>query len=137
VIPDEAAPLRCHRDARMPVEQLDWRARGATLDADFDAWLAADRARLRLAPAAADARHADPRDGRRVARGVDASSRAARRLEHRAPACRVLRDYRDPDAVSPFEALRYRDFIAWLGTRERGADERFWTGRSRASMRRR
>ena len=46
VMPDEAAPLQCvHRHAQMPVEQLDWRTRGATLDADFDAWLAADRAR--------------------------------------------------------------------------------------------
>ena len=45
VMPDEAAPLQCvHRHAQMPVEQLDWRTRGDTFDADFDAWLAADRA---------------------------------------------------------------------------------------------
>jgi hypothetical protein len=130
-----------HRDARMPVEQLDWRARGATLDADFDAWLAADRARgfdwrepplmrVTLIRVTDDAwrvvwtRHHVLLDGWSTARLL----------------AEVLRDYRDPDAVSPFEnrpALRYRDFIAWLGTRERGADERFWTGRSRASMRRR
>ncbi|HDR8938072.1 amino acid adenylation domain-containing protein [Burkholderia vietnamiensis] len=134
VIPDEAAPLQCvHRDARMPIEQLDWRARGATLDADFDAWLAADRARgfdwrepplmrVTLIRVTDDAwrvvwtRHHVLLDGWSTARLL----------------AEVLRDYRDPDAVSPFEgrpALRYRDFIAWLGTRERGADERFWTGR--------
>ncbi|MEK7893058.1 condensation domain-containing protein, partial [Burkholderia contaminans] len=46
VMPDEAAPLQCvHRHARMPVEQLDWRTRGDAFDADFDTWLAADRAR--------------------------------------------------------------------------------------------
>ncbi|HEF4732952.1 non-ribosomal peptide synthetase [Burkholderia multivorans] len=134
VMPDEAAPLQCvHRHAQMPVEQLDWRARGATLDADFDAWLAADRARgfdwrepplmrLTLIRVTDDAwrivwtRHHVLLDGWSTARLL----------------ADVLRDYRDPDAVSPFAprpALRYRDFIAWLGTRDRDADERFWTER--------
>ncbi|KUY93236.1 non-ribosomal peptide synthetase [Burkholderia territorii] len=134
VMPDEAAPLQCvHRHARMPVEQLDWRTRGDTLDADFDAWLAADRTRgfdwrepplmrLTLIRVADDAwrvvwtRHHVLLDGWSTARLL----------------ADVLRDYRDPDAVSPFErrpALRYRDFIAWLGTRDRAADERFWTAR--------
>lgn len=134
VMPDEAAPLQCvHRHARMPVEQLDWRTRDATLDADFDAWLAADRTRgfdwrepplmrLTLIRVADDAwrvvwtRHHVLLDGWSTARLL----------------ADVLRDYRDPDAVSPFErrpALRYRDFIAWLGAREHAADERFWTGR--------
>ncbi|HGL4261990.1 non-ribosomal peptide synthetase [Burkholderia dolosa] len=132
VMPDEAAPLQCvHRHARMPVERLDWRTRGATLDADFDAWLAADRARgfdwrepplmrLTLIRVTDDAwrivwtRHHVLLDGWSTARLL----------------ADVLRDYRDPDAVSPFAsrpALRYRDFIAWLGTRDRDADERFWT----------
>ncbi|KVQ66496.1 non-ribosomal peptide synthetase [Burkholderia territorii] len=134
VMPDEAAPLQCvHRHARMPVEQLDWRTRGDALDADFDAWLAADRTRgfdwrepplmrLTLIRVADDAwrvvwtRHHVLLDGWSTARLL----------------ADVLRDYRDPDAVSPFErrpALRYRDFIAWLGTRDRAADERFWTAR--------
>ncbi|WP_107314824.1 non-ribosomal peptide synthetase [Burkholderia metallica] len=134
VMPDEAAPLQCvHRLARMPVEQLDWRTRGDTLDADFDAWLAADRARgfdwrepplmrLTLIRVTDDAwrvvwtRHHVLLDGWSTARLL----------------ADVLRDYRDPDAVSPFAsrpALRYRDFIAWLGTRDREADERFWTAR--------
>ncbi|MBM2770189.1 non-ribosomal peptide synthetase [Burkholderia anthina] len=134
VMPDEAAPLQCvHRHAQMPVEQLDWRTRGDALDADFDAWLAADRARgfdwrepplmrLTLIRVADDAwrvvwtRHHVLLDGWSTARLL----------------ADVLRDYRDPDAVSPFAsrpALRYRDFIAWLGTRDRDADERFWTGR--------
>ncbi|KWA17631.1 non-ribosomal peptide synthetase [Burkholderia cepacia] len=134
VMPDEAAPLQCvHRRARMPVEQLDWRTRGDTLDADFDAWLAADRARgfdwrepplmrLTLIRVTDDAwrvvwtRHHVLLDGWSTARLL----------------ADVLRDYRDPDAVSPFAsrpALRYRDFIAWLGTRDRNADERFWTER--------
>ncbi|MGR3907616.1 amino acid adenylation domain-containing protein [Burkholderia sp. SR8] len=134
VMPDEAAPLQCvHRHAQMPVEQLDWRTRGATLDADFDAWLAADRARgfdwrqpplmrLTLIRVTDDAwrvvwtRHHVLLDGWSTARLL----------------ADVLRDYRDPDAVSPFAsrpALRYRDFIEWLGTRDRDADERFWTER--------
>ncbi|MBW5809052.1 amino acid adenylation domain-containing protein, partial [Burkholderia sp. COPS] len=134
VMPDEAAPLQCvHRHARMPVEQLDWRTRGDTLDAYFDAWLAADRARgfdwrepplmrLTLIRVTDDAwrvvwtRHHVLLDGWSTARLL----------------ADVLRDYRDPDAVSPFAsrpALRYRDFIAWLGTRDRDADERFWTER--------
>ncbi|HIH2751041.1 amino acid adenylation domain-containing protein [Burkholderia aenigmatica] len=134
VMPDEAAPLQCvHRHARMPVEQLDWRTRGDTLDADFDVWLAADRARgfdwrepplmrLTLIRVTDDAwrvvwtRHHVLLDGWSTARLL----------------ADVLRDYRDPDAVSPFAsrpALRYRDFIAWLGTRDRDADERFWTAR--------
>lgn len=134
VMPDEAAPLQCvHRHARMPIEQFDWRTRGDALDADFDAWLAADRTRgfdwrepplmrLTLIRVADDAwrvvwtRHHVLLDGWSTARLL----------------ADVLRDYRDPDAVSPFErrpALRYRDFIAWLGTRERAADERFWTAR--------
>ncbi|MEN2469697.1 amino acid adenylation domain-containing protein [Burkholderia sp. GS2Y] len=134
VMPDEAAPLQCvHRHARMPVEQLDWRARGDTFDADFDAWLAADRARgfdwrepplmrLTLIRVTDEAwrvvwtRHHVLLDGWSTARLL----------------ADVLRDYRDPDAVSPFAsrpALRYRDFIAWLGTRDRDADERFWTER--------
>ncbi|WP_423379105.1 amino acid adenylation domain-containing protein [Burkholderia sp. LMG 32019] len=134
VMPDEAAPLQCvHRHARMPVEQLDWRTRGDTLDADFDAWLAADRTRgfdwrepplmrLTLIRVTDDAwrvvwtRHHVLLDGWSTARLL----------------ADVLRDYRDPDAVSPFAsrpALRYRDFIAWLGTRDRSADERFWTER--------
>ncbi|KVK99399.1 non-ribosomal peptide synthetase [Burkholderia territorii] len=134
VMPDEAAPLQCvHRHARMPVEQLDWRTRGDTLDADFDAWLAADRTRgfdwrepplmrLTLIRVADDAwrvvwtRHHVLLDGWSTARLL----------------ADVLRDYRDPDVVSPFErrpTLRYRDFIAWLGTRDRAADERFWTAR--------
>ncbi|MDN7931524.1 amino acid adenylation domain-containing protein [Burkholderia metallica] len=134
VMPDEAAPLQCvHRHARMPVERLDWRTRGDTLDAEFDAWLAADRARgfdwrepplmrLTLIRVTDDAwrvvwtRHHVLLDGWSTARLL----------------ADVLRDYRDPDAVSPFAsrpALRYRDFIAWLGTRDREADERFWTAR--------
>ncbi|WP_322083135.1 non-ribosomal peptide synthetase [Burkholderia sp. BCC1972] len=134
VMPDEAAPLQCvHRHARMPVEQLDWRERGDALDADFDAWLAADRARgfdwrepplmrLTLIRVSNDAwrvvwtRHHVLLDGWSTARLL----------------ADVLRDYRDPDAVSPFASrpsLRYRDFIAWLGTRDREADERFWTER--------
>ncbi|WP_175750846.1 non-ribosomal peptide synthetase [Burkholderia anthina] len=134
VMPDEAAPLQCvHRHAQMPVEQLDWRAHGDAFDADFDAWLAADRARgfdwrepplmrLTLIRVADDAwrvvwtRHHVLLDGWSTARLL----------------ADVLRDYRDPDAVSPFAsrpALRYRDFIAWLGTRDRDADERFWTER--------
>ncbi|WP_175905105.1 non-ribosomal peptide synthetase [Burkholderia seminalis] len=134
VMPDEDAPLQCvHRHARMPVEQLDWRERGDTLDTDFDAWLAADRTRgfdwrepplmrLTLIRVSDDAwrvvwtRHHVLLDGWSTARLL----------------ADVLRDYRDPDAVSPFAsrpALRYRDFIAWLGTRDRDADERFWTGR--------
>ncbi|EKS9796440.1 MULTISPECIES: non-ribosomal peptide synthetase [Burkholderia] len=134
VMPDEAAPLQCvHRHARMPVEQLDWRTRGDTFDADFDTWLAADRARgfdwrepplmrLTLIRVTDDAwrvvwtRHHVLLDGWSTARLL----------------ADVLRDYRDPDAVSPFAsrpALRYRDFIAWLGTRDRDADERFWTER--------
>ncbi|WP_423392277.1 amino acid adenylation domain-containing protein [Burkholderia sp. LMG 21824] len=134
VMPDEAAPLQCvHRHARMPVERLDWRTRGDTLEADFDAWLAADRARgfdwrepplmrLTLIRVTDDAwrvvwtRHHVLLDGWSTARLL----------------ADVLRDYRDPDAVSPFAsrpALRYRDFIAWLGTRDRDADERFWTER--------
>ncbi|OXI49366.1 non-ribosomal peptide synthetase [Burkholderia aenigmatica] len=134
MMPDEAAPLQCvHRHAPMPVEQLDWRTRGDTLDADFDAWLSADRARgfdwrepplmrLTLIRVTDDAwrvvwtRHHVLLDGWSTARLL----------------ADVLRDYRDPDAVSPFAsrpALRYRDFIAWLGTRDREADERFWTAR--------
>ncbi|WP_419683606.1 amino acid adenylation domain-containing protein [Burkholderia theae] len=134
VMPDEAAPLQCvHRHARMPVEQLDWRARVDTLDADFDAWLAADRTRgfdwrepplmrLTLIRVTDEAwrvvwtRHHVLLDGWSTARLL----------------ADVLRDYRDPDAVSPFasrQALRYRDFIAWLGTCDRDADERFWTER--------
>ncbi|OXI88614.1 non-ribosomal peptide synthetase [Burkholderia sp. AU33423] len=134
VMPDEAAPLQCvHRHARMPVEQLDWRTRVDTFDADFDAWLAADRTRgfdwrepplmrLTLIRVTDDAwrvvwtRHHVLLDGWSTARLL----------------ADVLRDYRDPDAVSPFAsrpALRYRDFIAWLGTRDRVADERFWTER--------
>ncbi|EGC98137.1 non-ribosomal peptide synthase, partial [Burkholderia sp. TJI49] len=99
VMPDEAAPLQCvHRHARMPVEQLDWRTRGATLDA----WLAADRARgfdwrepplmrLTLIRVTDDAwrivwtRHHVLLDGWSTARLL----------------ADVLRDYRDPDAVSP------------------------------------
>ncbi|AOK18296.1 non-ribosomal peptide synthetase [Burkholderia cepacia] len=134
VMPDEAAPLQCvHRHARMPVERLDWRTRGDTLDADFDAWLAADRARgfdwrepplmrLTLIRVTDDAwrvvwtRHHVLLDGWSTARLL----------------ADVQRDYRAPDAVSPFAsrpARRYRDFIAWLGTRDRAADERFWTER--------
>ncbi|NIF14888.1 amino acid adenylation domain-containing protein, partial [Burkholderia sp. Ax-1735] len=134
VMPDEAAPLQCvHRHARMPVEQLDWRTRGDTFDTDFDAWLAADRTRgfdwrepplmrLTLIRVTDDAwrvvwtRHHVLLDGWSTARLL----------------ADVLCDYRDPDAVSPFAsrpALRYRDFIAWLGTRDRVADERFWTER--------
>ncbi|WP_044043683.1 non-ribosomal peptide synthetase [Caballeronia insecticola] len=131
--PDEAAPMQIvHRQARMPFEVFDWRGREDAL-AEFDTWLADDRARgfdlatpplmrVMLIRMTDDewrlvwTRHHLLLDGWSTARMF----------------ADVLRDYIEPPRAQPFAAsakTRYRDFIAWLASRDAGADRTFWLER--------
>ncbi|ASW01779.1 non-ribosomal peptide synthetase [Paraburkholderia aromaticivorans] len=132
--PDEAMPMQVvHRQARMPVEILDWRERGADAMAAFEAWLGADRARgfdltspplmrVALIRITDDAwrlvwtRHHLLLDGWSTARLF----------------ADVLRDYIAPPRPQPFAApakTRYRDFIAWLAERDADSERAFWLQR--------
>ncbi len=128
--PNEAVPLQIvHRQASMPVEILDWRASGEGMQAAFDAWLDADRARgfdLTVPPLMRVAllrmtdthwrlvwtRHHLLFDGWSTARFF----------------ADVLRDYREPPRpqFAAFAKTRYRDFIAWLAARDIDAERAFW-----------
>jgi len=132
--PDEATPMQIvHRQARMPVEIIDWRDRGdGALDA-FETWLADDRARgfdltspplmrvalIRITDEAwrlVWTRHHLLLDGWSTARFF----------------ADVLRDYIEPRRPQPFAApakTRYRDFIAWLAARDVEGERAFWLQR--------
>ncbi|CAB3726564.1 non-ribosomal peptide synthetase [Paraburkholderia rhynchosiae] len=131
---DEAVPMQIvHRQARMPVEILDWRDRGANVRDDFQTWLGADRARgfdltspplmrVALIRMTDDAwqlvwtRHHLLLDGWSTARFF----------------ADVLHDYIEPPRPQPFAApakARYRDFIAWLAARDVESDRAFWLQR--------
>jgi amino acid adenylation domain-containing protein/non-ribosomal peptide synthase protein (TIGR01720 family) len=132
--PDEATPMQIvHRQARMPVEILDWRERGADAHDAFESWLSADRARgfdltspplmrVALIRITDDAwrlvwtRHHLLLDGWSTARFF----------------ADVLRDYIDSSRPHPFAApakTRYRDFIAWLAARDSESERAFWLQR--------
>ncbi|MFM0624888.1 amino acid adenylation domain-containing protein [Paraburkholderia xenovorans] len=132
--PDEAPPMQIvHRQARMPVEILDWRERGADARDAFESWLSADRARgfdltspplmrVALIRITHDAwrlvwtRHHLLLDGWSTARFF----------------ADVLRDYIEPPRPQPFAApakTRYRDFIAWLAARDSESERAFWLQR--------
>uniref|UniRef100_UPI0038B71E07 amino acid adenylation domain-containing protein n=1 Tax=Paraburkholderia sediminicola TaxID=458836 RepID=UPI0038B71E07 len=132
--PDEATPMQIvHRQARMPVEILDWRERGeGALDA-FETWLTDDRTRgfdltspplMRVALIRVTdqawrlvwTRHHLLLDGWSTARFF----------------ADVLRDYIEPRRPQPFAApakTRYRDFIAWLAARDAEGERAFWLQR--------
>ncbi len=132
--PDEATPMQIvHRQARMPVEMLDWRDQGEGALDTFETWLAADRARgfdltapplmrVALIRVSDDAwrlvwtRHHLLLDGWSTARFF----------------ADVLRDYIEPPRPQPFAApakARYRDFIAWLAARDTQTERAFWLQR--------
>ncbi|MFM0341712.1 amino acid adenylation domain-containing protein [Paraburkholderia fungorum] len=132
--PDEATPMQIvHRQARMPVEVLDWRDQGEGVLNTFETWLSADRARgfdltapplmrVALIRVTDDAwrlvwtRHHLLLDGWSTARFF----------------ADMLRDYIEPPRPQPFAApakTRYRDFIAWLGARDAEAEQAFWMQR--------
>ncbi|MBB5542034.1 non-ribosomal peptide synthetase [Paraburkholderia fungorum] len=132
--PDEAAPMQIvHRQARMPVEILDWRDRGAAALDAFETWLAEDRTRgfdltspplMRVALIRVTdqawrlvwTRHHLLLDGWSTARFF----------------ADVLRDYIEPRRPQPFAApakTRYRDFIAWLAARDTEGERAFWMER--------
>ncbi|VVD34166.1 non-ribosomal peptide synthetase [Paraburkholderia dioscoreae] len=132
--PEEATPMQIvHRQARMPVEILDWRERGADANDAFETWLNADRARgfdLTSPPLMRVAliritddtwrlvwtRHHLLLDGWSTARFF----------------ADVLRDYIEPPRPQPFAApakTRYRDFIAWLAARDAESERAFWLQR--------
>ncbi|WP_434114536.1 amino acid adenylation domain-containing protein [Paraburkholderia caffeinilytica] len=132
--PDEATPMQVvHRQARIPVEIIDWRDRDAgALDA-FETWLTHDRARgfdltspplmrvtlIRVTDQAwrlVWTRHHLLLDGWSTARFF----------------ADVLRDYIEPRRPQPFAApakTRYRDFIAWLAARDTEGERAFWLQR--------
>ncbi|MFM0666710.1 amino acid adenylation domain-containing protein [Paraburkholderia sediminicola] len=132
--PDEATPMQIvHRQARIPVEILDWREHGADAHDAFESWLGADRARgfdltspplmrVALIRMTDDAwrlvwtRHHLLLDGWSTARFF----------------ADVLRDYIEPPRPQPFAApakTRYRDFIAWLAARDADSERAFWLQR--------
>ncbi|WP_144140001.1 non-ribosomal peptide synthetase [Paraburkholderia sp. BCC1884] len=132
--PEEATPMQIvHRQARMPVELLDWREWGEAALDEFEGWLAADRARgfdltspplMRIALIRVTddtwrlvwTRHHLLLDGWSTARFF----------------ADVLRDYMEPPRPQPFAApakARYRDFIAWLAGRDAQAERVFWMQR--------
>lgn len=132
--PDEAAPMQIvHRQARMPVEILDWRERGAGAMDAFENWLRADRSRgfdltspplmrvalIRITDNAwrlVWTRHHLLLDGWSTARFF----------------ADVLRDYIEPPRPQLFAAptkTRYRDFIAWLAARDADSARAFWLQR--------
>ncbi|MFM0313095.1 amino acid adenylation domain-containing protein, partial [Paraburkholderia sp. RL17-383-BIF-A] len=132
--PDEAAPMQIvHRQARMPVEILDWRERGADAMDAFESWLSADRSRgfdltspplmrvtlIRIMDNAwrlVWTRHHLLLDGWSTARFF----------------ADVLRDYIEPPRPQLFAApakTRYRDFIAWLAARDADSARAFWLQR--------
>ncbi|WP_341316805.1 amino acid adenylation domain-containing protein [Paraburkholderia sp. IMGN_8] len=132
--PEEATPMQIvHRQARMPVEILDWRDQSEGALNAFETWLGADRARgfdLTTAPLMRIAliritdeqwrlvwtRHHLLLDGWSTARFF----------------ADVLRDYIEPPRPQPFAApakARYRDFIAWLAARDVEAERAFWLQR--------
>ncbi|CAE6772552.1 non-ribosomal peptide synthetase [Paraburkholderia domus] len=132
--PNEATPMQIvHRQARMPVEILDWRNRGEGALAEFETWLTDDRARgfdltspplmrVALIRVTDDAwrlvwtRHHLLLDGWSTARFF----------------ADVLRDYIEPRRPQPFAApakTRYRDFIAWLAARDVEGERAFWMQR--------
>ncbi len=130
---DADVPLQIvHRQAKLPVAVLDWR----TLDAQaasFEQWLTEDRAqgfdlsqaplmRVTLIRLGDDdwrlvwTRHHLLLDGWSTARMF----------------ADVLRDYMSERRALSFgqaTRLRYRDFIAWLDTRDHEADKAFWIER--------
>lgn len=131
---EEATPMQIvHRQARMPVDILDWRARGERALDEFEHWLTADRARgfdltspplmrVTMIRITDDAwrlvwtRHHLLLDGWSTARFF----------------ADVLRDYMEPPRPQPFAAparARYRDFISWLATRNAAAERAFWLQR--------
>lgn len=131
---NEAVPVQIvHRQAKMNVELLDWRERGADAPAAFEAWLTQDRARgfdLSAPPLMRVAlirfttdewrlvwtRHHLLLDGWSTARFF----------------ADVLRDYIEPPRPQLFAATpkaRYRDFIAWLAGRDQDAERSFWLQR--------
>lgn len=128
--PGEATPMQIvHRQARMPVEMLDWRGQG---EVALESWLAADRARgfdlskpplmrVTLIQIADDewklvwTRHHLLLDGWSTARLF----------------ADILRDYMEParpQFAVPAKA-RYRDFIAWLAQKDTNAEKAFWLER--------
>lgn len=132
--PDEATPMQIvHRQARVPVEILDWRECNTHAHDAFESWLRADRARgfdLTSPPLMRVAlirmmddtwrlvwtRHHLLLDGWSTARFF----------------ADVLRDYIEPPRPQPFAApvkTRYRDFIAWLAAREADSERAFWRQR--------
>jgi amino acid adenylation domain-containing protein/non-ribosomal peptide synthase protein (TIGR01720 family) len=132
--PEEAVPMQIvHRQARMPVEILDWRERGANAMDAFENWLGADRSRgfdLTSPPLMRVAliritddtwrlvwtRHHLLLDGWSTARFF----------------AEVLRDYIEPPRPQLFAApakTRYRDFIAWLAARDADSARAFWLQR--------
>jgi amino acid adenylation domain-containing protein/non-ribosomal peptide synthase protein (TIGR01720 family) len=132
--PDEATPMQIvHRQARMPVEILDWRARGAYAHESFETWLSADRARgfdLRSPPLMRVALIRMTDDAWRLVWTrhhmlLDGWSTARFFTD-------VLRDYIEPPRPQPFAAAaktRYRDFIAWLAARDADRERAFWLQR--------
>ncbi|SAL44731.1 peptide synthetase-like protein [Caballeronia peredens] len=131
--PDEAAPMQIvHRQARMPFDVIDWRGREDGL-ASFETWLAEDRARgFDLA--------APPLMRVTLIRLTDDEWRLVWTRHHLLldgwstahMFADVLRDYIEPPRAQPFAATaatRYRDFIAWLASRDARADEAFWLER--------
>ena len=132
--PDEAAPMQIvHRQAKLPVEILDWRAQADGALAAFESWLAADRARgFDLA--------APPLMRVALIRLTDDEWRLVWTRHHllldgwstARLFADVLADYIEPPRAQPFALpakARYRDFIAWLASRDTAADASFWLER--------
>ncbi|WP_395822811.1 amino acid adenylation domain-containing protein [Collimonas sp.] len=132
--PDEAIPVQIvHRQARMPVEILDWRGQQEVVETAFNAWLTADRVRsfdLAVPPLMRVALIRFTEDEWRLVWArhhllLDGWSTARFFAE-------VLRDYIEPQRPQLFAAAPktcYRDFIAWLGARDIGAERAFWLQR--------
>ncbi|KXV02932.1 non-ribosomal peptide synthetase [Caballeronia megalochromosomata] len=131
--PDEAAPMQIvHRQARMPLDVLDWRDRPDALGS-FATWLVEDRARgFDLA--------APPLMRVTLIRLTDDDWRIVWTRHHllldgwstARMFADVLRDYIEPPRAQAFVThakTRYRDFIAWLAARDVQSDEAFWRER--------
>ena len=130
----EALPVQIvHRQAKMTVDLLDWRERGDGASASFEDWLQQDRARsfdLSAPPLMRVALIRFTEDEWRLVWTrhhllLDGWSTARFFAD-------VLRDYIEPPRPQPFAApakTRYRDFIAWLGTRDQDAERSFWRQR--------
>ena len=112
--------------ARFLVEQHDWRGRGGAGVLEL---AAAEHARgfdLTRPPLL---RVVLVRLTTPAPPGLDQPPPAARRLEQRPPDRRRCPPLRRRRCAAPARGGRFRDYVAWLAERDRGASERFWRER--------